>query len=376
MSKEEFIQVLWVENDPNVVNAYPTEADMIAGLELTAVPSWEDAKILLDKDYNRWKAIILDAKCQYKRTDADKAERFLSHVFPELERYANRNKRTIPWYVLSGQGEEVIRELIPDTRLDWDGDWDEKTDRPFYSKNGKVKWGGNDKYERHILYERIATQVKLYDHEFQLRNDLCHDVFSATDELIDKGLDPMVEGYLVALLEPIYFNHTSNQDYNRRYIDLRKSLEFIFRSMVGKGILPPSFISKVKGKDEVNLSWSSLFLGAIQPEHPEEANESERRLWMNVKRNVPNPLLPRQLADWLKMTIFQAGGAAHTSEVEEQICMNLENYLPHVDQSPYMLRSLAMGLCDFILWYRRFLNEHPDEEMNAVTFWTLKNEKY
>jgi hypothetical protein len=41
-----------------------------------------------------------------------------------------------------------------------------------------------------------------------------------------------------------------------------------------------------------------------------------------------------------------------------------------------MLRSLAMGLCDFILWYRRFLNEHPDEEMNAVTFWTLKNEKY
>jgi hypothetical protein len=377
MSKEDLIKVLWVENDPITIEGYRGEADVYENIELVDVPSWEDAKLLLDKDYNCWKAIILDAKCQFKRTDTDKADRFLSNVIPDLGQYANRNRRTIPWYVLSGQSEEAIRDLIPISRLAWDSEWDKKTHRPFYSKVGMVEWNGTLKHERHILLERIIEQVKLKDTEYRLRNDICFDVFSALNELNEKGLSSMVNDYLVALLEPIYFNHTTNQDYNRRYIDLRKALELIFRNMASKSILPPILISSKKDKDEVNLSWCSLFLGSNQPDQSAKAPKGgATNLWDIVKRNVPNPLLPRQLADWLKMAIFQAGGAAHTSEVEEQICMNLENYLPHVDQSPYMLRSLAMGLCDFILWYRRFLDEHPDEEMNAVAFWTLKNEKY
>jgi hypothetical protein len=101
MSKEDLIKVLWVENDPITIEGYRGEADVYENIELVDVPSWEDAKLLLDKDYNCWKAIILDAKCQFKRTDTDKADRFLSNVIPDLGQYANRNRRTIPWYVLS-----------------------------------------------------------------------------------------------------------------------------------------------------------------------------------------------------------------------------------------------------------------------------------
>ena len=56
--------------------------------------------------------------------------------------------------------------------------------------------------------------------------------------------------------------------------------------------------------------------------------------------------------------------------------MNLDKYLPNVGGSPYMLRSLTMGLCDFILWYDKLLKENPDEEMNAVKFWKEKSSKY
>lgn len=371
MRENKYIQVLWVEDDPLITSAYPNEADMVAGIELHAFPCWEDAEAELENNYGRWDAIILDAKCRYRKDDADKAEKFLSHVFPKIMTLAARKNRTIPWYVLSGQGEDDIRDLIPDTN-DWDADWMRIVNRRFYSKNGKVTLGGVEKHERHALFNRIKTQVTHYRHEMQIEHNLYPDVFSALDRL---DLSGEVGYYLMPLLEPIHFEGTSNADYNRRYVDLRKSLEHIFRHMIKKGLLPTIIVGKNK-KENVNLSWSSLFLGGSQPENLSVLLDSEKKFWEKVTRNTENPILPKQLSQWLKSAVFQAGGAVHTSTGEEEIAMNLDNYLSHVDGSPYMLRSLAMGLCDFILWYDNFVKANPDEEMNAVKFWTLKNSKF
>lgn len=370
MRSNKYMQILWVENDPMVTKAYPREAEMLEDLQLHPVSSWEEAKEELEADYNKWQAIILDAKCQYAPEDADLATRFLSRVFPELERLANRKGCTIPWYVLSGQGEEDIRELIPTTRDDWDGEWDRISNHPFYSKNGKVIWGGEEKYERHVLFQRIRIQVSYYNHEFQLRNDLYPDVFEALDSL---NLTE-VGGHLISLLEPIHFKGTDVKDYNRRYIDLRKMLEYIFRDMVAKGILPPFLVSDAQGKDEVNLSWSSLFLGANMLEKTDSPSKGDQKLWGKVTRNSA-PLLPKQLSGFLKMAVFQTGGAVHTSRAEAEIQMNLEKYLSQVNMSPNMLRSLALAMCDFVLWYNTYTINHPDPEGNAL-LWTLTDQKY
>ena len=371
MRENKYIQVLWVEDDPLITSAYPNEADMVAGIELHPFPCWEDAEIELENNYGRWEAIILDAKCRYHRDDADKAEKFLSHVFPKIMTLAAHKNRTIPWYVLSGQGEDDIRDLIPDIN-EWDADWLRITNRRFYSKNGKVTLGGVEKHERHALFNRIKTQVTYYRHEMQIEHNLYPDVFSALDRM---GLAGDVGYYLMPLLEPIHFEGISNADYNRRYVDLRKSLENIFRHMVKMGLLPSIIIGKSK-KENVNLSWSSIFLGSKHNDDPSTLPDSEKKFWEKVTRNTESPILPKQLADWLKDAVFQAGGAVHTSTGEEEIVMNLDNYLPHVDGSPYMLRSLAMGLCDFILWYDNFIKENPDEEMNAINFWCKRNSKF
>ena len=76
------------------------------------------------------------------------------------------------------------------------------------------------------------------------------------------------------------------------------------------------------------------------------------------------------------MPFSKTGGAAHTAEAEVEIAMNLDKYLPHVGNSPYMLRSLAMGLCDFIRWYDNFLIANPDEEMNAINFGANATQKF
>ncbi|MBD9093244.1 MAG: hypothetical protein EGQ20_12055 [Bacteroides oleiciplenus] len=370
MPNNKYIQVLWVENDPKVTEAYPREAEMLEGLQLHSVSTWEEAKEELEADYNKWQAIILDAKCQYAREDADLATRFLSNVFPELEKLASHKDHPIPWYVLSGQGEEDIRELIPKTRLDWDSEWDRTSNRPFYSKNGKLAWGSEEKHERQILFQRIRVQVSYYNHEYQLRNALYPNVFEALDSL---NLHE-AEGCLIDLLEPIHFKGTDVKDYNRRYIDLRKMLEYIFRDMVEREILPPFLVSDAKGKDEVNLSWSSLFLGADMPETTSNLSKSDQKLWGKVTRTSA-PLLPKQLSGFLKMAVFQTGGAVHTSRAEAEIQMNLEKYLSQVNMSPNMLRSLALAMCDFILWYNQYTIDHPDPKKNA-SLWTLTDQKY
>ena len=371
MRNNKYIQVLWVEDDPEIISDFPEDAIEIAGIELHSFPCWEDAEVELENNYERWDAIILDAKCRYLRTDADKADKFLGHVIPKIERMFNRKNRTIPWYVLSGQGEDDIRDIIPDTN-EWDADWLRIKNRRFYSKNDKVRLGGVEKYERDVLYSRIRTQVMYYRHDMQIEHNLYPDVFSALDRL---DLASEVGYYLMPLLEPIHFGGTSNADYNHRYMNLRKALENIFRHMVNKGILPRGIISN-GAKDNVNLSWSSLFLGAEQPENIDLMPESsEKNFWTKYERLTDTPIIPRQLAEWLKSAIFQTGGAAHTSTGKEERHMNLEKYLSHVNQSPYMLRSLAMGLCDFILWYDNFIKKHPDGEMNAIKFWRERNSK-
>lgn len=360
-----YIQVLWVENDPKVTSAYPNEAAMVADLELHPFPCWEEAEAELERNYELWDAIILDAKCKYRKNDADLAEKFIPHVIPRIMNLATRKKRTIPWYVLTGEGEnsEVIWNGISDLN-EWDEDWFKLTGRRFYSKIDKVTFGGTQKNERYVLFNRIKTQVTHYRHEMHIEHNLYPDIFSALDRL---DLAGKAGYYLMSLLEPIHFDGTSNTDYNRRYLDLRKSLEHIFSDMVKMGLLPPIIIGKNKKKN-VNLSWSSLFLGGAQPEDITVLPDSEKRFWEKVTRNTENPILPKQLSQWLKSAVFQTGGAAHAPTEEEEIAMNLENYLPHVDGSPYMLRSLVMGLCDFILWYDNFLKSQTHGEK----LWELK----
>lgn len=366
MRNDEYIKVLWVENDPEIINSYPRDAETLpdARLDLRAFSSWEEAKEALNADYNQWKAIILDAKCKYSRVDDDKATKFLSRVIPEIQEFERKYNRFIPWYILTGEGEDEIRELISPIRQKWDGQWDRLSNRPFYSKNGSVKWGGEPKQDYLVLFQRIRTFVEHYDHEIQLEKHLYPDVFSSIARLEANGLDVQASGFLVNLLEPIHFHTTTPVDYNRRYLDLRKFLELIFRHMVDKAILPSFMRTVTKTKDEINLSWSSKFLG--------EKFKDNDELWKHITRNTPDskPLLPKQLGDLIKEAVFQAGGAAHTSQAEVEINMNLDKYLPTVCNSPYMLRSLALAMCDFVLWYDNYYASHSDKDENT-TLWTI-----
>lgn len=158
------IQVLWVEDDPDIINLYPMEAYRY-GLELVPFSCWEEAEKAFASDFKRWSAIILDAKCKYKKEDHDNAPRFLIHALSSITKISAEHKRVIPWFILSGGSEEELNDLIIDSREEWDGDWKEKK---YYSKTT----------DRDLLFHRIPYKAKLSP-EMQLRLVYYPDVYEA-----------------------------------------------------------------------------------------------------------------------------------------------------------------------------------------------------
>lgn len=336
---EDFINVLWVENDPLLIDkmSYPLEAEDY-GIHLVPFTCWEHAAKELEDNFDNWSAIILDAKCKFKNDDIDNASRFLVNVFPELERIYRNKQRHLNWYILSAGGAEIgdLDNLIPDTRMKWDKDWGKK----YYSKN----------VDRSALFERIRKQVS-YSDEQTISEIVYKDVF---DAITDCQLNDKAKNCMIKLLLPIHFNKITDNGYNDRFYYARHVLEYVFRSMIERGILPSSVRTLSTGKDQINLSLSSKLLAGI----------SDKRIPYSYCRVI----FPKIIADSVRNIIFICGADVHTSENVSKNVIDVNAHLKYTNNSPYLLRAITFQLCDLLIWYKEFLKENPDEEINA-TWW-------
>lgn len=345
MSEEKrYIEVLWVEDNKSLHEIYPLQAETF-GIDMVPFDNWDDAYKELTTDYNKWDAIVLDAKCKINKESADNAVRFLPEVFSALSQLSEKNKRVIPWYVLSGGGAEVgpISDLIIEKRKQWDGDWK----KPFYSKNTDF-----DK----LLY-RIKETVEKTDN-IQIRESLYPDVFQAIREI---GLPKEADDYMMKLLKPIHFNVEDNDAYNSHYEYPRLILEYIYRSMVVNNLLPNEMINN-RGKDSVNLSACSKLLGT--------GSISEKGFNVDYNFKVFSTIIRNTV--WNITTI--TGSYVHTTsdDTDEKEKVDTKGHIETVGRSPYLLRKIAYELCDIILWYKDFLRKHPDKDEN-MKLWSKKN---
>lgn len=331
----DLIQVLWVEDDPMVTEAYPGEAENF-GLQLVPFPCWDDAEVALKSEFDRWAAIILDAKCKQHRDSADNAQRFLMNALISIKDICKDKKRVIPWYVLSGGAESEIGDLIPDSRKDWDADWPK-----FYYEKA---------IDREILYRRIRVHARK-SAAIQV-HELYKTVFDAIESL---KLSDRVYNQLEDLLVPIHFPQTAtDKEYNNMFKNTRIIVENIFRSMMEHGILPQ--------RKYASIQWNSKLLSG---------NDVAKNDKLVVKSN--GRIIPKILGDNIKSIIYTANSAVHPDEKDEER-LNTSEYLDSVGDTSYLLKSHALQLCDFILWYKNYLEKHPVKEEN-IKGWTIVDEK-
>ncbi len=334
MKQYDFIQVLWVEDDPIVTEAYPIDAETY-GLQLVPYPCWDDAKIALENDYDRWSAIILDAKCKFHKDSADNAVVFLREALKDISVIAKEKHRIVPWYVLSGGDPSEITDSINDERLIWDKDWTDEKSKNYYSKNT----------DREELYKRIKEQANK-SQRLQIQ-EMYHKIFDAIEEC---GIGDNAYKALEDLLIPIHFSDViTDEDYNGRFKNVRTIYEYLFKSMGNNGILPDW------GK-KVNAQWSSCLLAGIDAKKSLEI----------VKYKSKTPILPKILQGCLREIVNVVPKMLHAED--EDTNSNEERkgieYLRMVDNSTYLLKSYTFQLCDLILWYRNYLKDHKDKNAN------------
>ena len=331
----DLIQVLWVEDDPDVINTYPLKAENF-DLELVSFTCWDDAKVALENDFDRWSAIILDAKCKYHRDSADNAVEFLREALVDIARICDAKKRVIPWYVLTGGSETEVSDSINDKRLAWDADWTDSKNKKYYSKNVD----NEDLYHRIRYHAKKSPRIQIHE--------MYRNVFDAIEEcgIDDKGYNAMED-----LLVPIHFPDTiTNKDYNGKYEKAREVLEYLFRSMSSYGMLPDW------GK-QVNLQWSSCILAGMNATR--KAKNGEDIVVIESKKQALPPVIRRIMKE---MTLIIP--AFCHSDTEEEGEIKKEEYLESVDNSVFLLRSFTYQLCDVILWYKNYLKDHNDKSDN------------
>lgn len=334
----DLIQVLWVEDDASIIPLFIEDAENF-GLQLVPYSCWDDAKEALEGEYDRWSAIILDAKCKHHHNSADDAISFLGEALNGISVKAVQKGRIIPWYILTGGDESEISKSIRDDRMKWDKDWTEMNNgKKYYSKNTDTE----------ALFKRVNSISKEYRSSKLQILEMYSNVFEAIDEC---NLDDQAQNELLDLLVPIHFPKlTKENDYNNRFKKARIFLECLLQSMVDHGLLPD-------WGDEMNTRWSSLILSG------KDATKGKNRTVV-VQNNAPeDPALP------IAMTkIFQSMVEILPTDVHKKSRnnkrTNILDYLNSVHGSTFLLKSFALQLCDIVLWYRGYLHEHNDIEQN------------
>ena len=342
----DLIQVLWVEDDPVVTETFPLKAENF-DLELVPYSCWDDAKEALESDYDRWSAIILDAKCKHHRDSADSAIVFLREALKDISVLAEKKDRVIPWYVLTGGDTSEVSDSINDEREKWDKDWTDSTNKKYYSKNTDTE----------MLYNRIRYHANVSP-RLQIHK-MYSNVFDAIEEC---RIDDEAFNNLEDLLAPIHFpTEIEDKDYNDKFKKARVTLEYVLKSMSTNGMLPDW------GKN-INARWSACILsGKNAIKYVKDADDI---IVIEAKESI----LPPALIDVLRSMVNILPSDVHAKSSDEY-AINLPDYIKSVDGSTYLLKSFALQLCDLILWYRNYLQNHSDKEQNALKY-VIKEPKY
>ncbi len=354
---ENLIQVLWVEDDPQITLTYPLEAAQY-GIQLVPFSCWEDAEKALVSDFKRWAAIVLDAKCKYKHDSHDNAAVFLTQAIHAIDTICANHHRILPWYVLSGGSEEELNDLIIDSREEWDGDWKQKK---YYSKTT----------DRDMLFHRIPYHARVSP-EMQIRLVYYPDVFKA---IKNAELDDDLEIYMEELLLPIHSINYSGKEYNDKMTKVRKCVELIFQSMAQHGLLPNKKQGQnlimhdilVDKRGGINNTWCSMIIAGLDIKKGEN-------IIIKSSRNI----LPNVLKDSFQRLIEISAANEHAenkgaNEEQQKNSRQTSAFLEKIDNAPYLLRGMVMELCNIILWYANYLYEYDDEEINASNWEVLKS---
>ena len=334
-------KVLWVEDEDSFVRPLKVMSKKNYCLELEPYSNWQNAQEALEKDFDSYSAIILDAYC---KPDPSSPERvyFLHIALSKLEGVFGRKQKYIPWYVFSGQ---IMKEGMAGY-----------LEAAFYSrKQFKEEWG-------EMLYDKTAKKGESNHHEAMFEN-IRRVASQASNNIVlyrhaevfkYLGGESLIDGNarqrLLRMLGALYYPE-DNIKFEYAGNPLRKVLERLFRAANRKGLLSKGCFDD---QNRLILLNASRYLGGETIKCYKGRDVTHKSRWGEDGETV----FPKDIAMMVKNILNFSGADSHTEEDEEPYLIEEGN--------KELFFGYVMQLCHVIKWFGEYIEEHPDKDVNLA----------
>lgn len=310
-------KVLWFDDKYETLELIQEEA-LLNNIELIGYTNADDGLVELEKNIEFFDAVIVDGLFYSKRehTGDTLSDDAFSKVARALDKLENRKK--IPWFILSGQ-QSFTKEKNPLAHA--------FKDNKVYDKNRPedvaVLWADVKK----AADKQADTQLR---HKYRKVFEVCTGEYIGSDA---------AKHLLILLKKEIAIDEFLDDDLY--FNPLRKIMEDFFKACKQYGILPGAFING----DSVSLNESGRFFSG-----------SQEKGYQIVAPGFPGKIV----ADNINAILMICQPASHRGEVDR--------FLKKVN-CPYLLLSVTYQLLNVLVWFKYFVDENPDKEINR-RLWT------
>lgn len=347
--------VLWIDDDPNIVDSTKMIADEY-DLILEHYTNWQEAEGNLRKNFTEYSAIILDANCKLRPLEPEKEE-FITAVLPQLLQIFGEKQTAIPWYILSAGTMSNFSTTVNGasaSRERYIEEWGEM----LYLKDVPEE---NERNAR-FLFDRISkiakcqgTNIVLYRHK---------EVFDYIGD--NSVVDKRARKIMLKMLSALYYPE-ENIKYEYAGNPLRKVMEYLFRSARKWGLLTTDIFDK---DDHFVLLDANRYLSGL-----------------NI--NCYNGRVLKHIARWGNPGSGKdgkGGDCVFPSEIGEmgRAILNFSNTDSHTEEKdiPYLIEEnkkevffgYVLLLCHMIKFFGEYVLAHSDINVNIANQRTMSPE--
>jgi hypothetical protein len=297
-------------------------------IHITPFKTRKEGMDLLLKDERPWDAVILDAKA-YNESENETAN--LKGLYEAIKQIEGlKMKKTIPYFVLTRQPDlldnDTFRELI--------GDFYKKGEAEI--EEGIVKVKGQE----HLI-EDLKARVDGYS-RYRVK-----ELYKDTVDVLNQ-VNPMACENILDIMEVMHFPAANPKfNHDESFNSLRKILESFYKKANEYQIIPDECVDLIEGN--VNINQCVQYLSG------RNADVVGIRYGSNNDK-----IVPRHIKDLM----FSV--------------QSLTNYLSHeyvnnnVATKPKdILFSLALQICEIILWLNNYIESHKNIDANRAMCKTI-----
>lgn len=319
-----YYEVIWIDDEWEEMETFKEECEVIHQIKLYPFRTQKAGMEALDNNLKRWDAILLDARMLDQSEDNEVAK--LDGLRKAIEHINQLSlRRRIPYFIFTGQPDLMDNETFEQSFGKY---YNKRRDGQKLIEDMKTAISQTTRFQVKAFYPEAIRYL------FQINDD--------------------AKEYVIDILETMHFPLT-HPDFSPvlYYNQLRQILEWIFRKANRYSIVPNECIVN----SNVNLNQSCCYLCG------KDAKNIGIRFGEKRSENDYDRIVPKYIEDMMFMILNLGNINSHTTILNEEEKRQFESFLKNnVNNSRYLIFSLALQMCEIAIWFGKYIENCQDEE--------------